>query len=128
MGQVEDVVLGGEVCSYLFHLKIVSVGEEDVTGLGSSPCRPRNWHTMKPVYTVGTRPEGGRVAGCQPRATVSLYTAVPGSRPRETGTQTVSVYVPQSFSTGRRVEGLDSHVIASREDEPSPEVPPAPFI
>ena len=68
------------------------------------------------------------MAGCQPRATVSLYTAVPGSRPRETGTQTVSVDVPQSFSKGRRVEGLDSHVIASREDEPSPEVPPAPFI
>lgn len=128
MGQVEDVVLRGEVCSYLFHLKIVSVGEEDVTGLGSSPHPPCNWHTMKPVYTVDTRPAGGWVAGCQPHATVSLYTAVPGSRPRETGTQTVSVDVPQSFSKGRRVEGLDSHVIVSCEDEPSPEVSPAPFI
>lgn len=125
MGQVEDVVLQGEVCSYLFHLKIISVGEEDVTGLGSPP-HPRR--TMKPVYTVNTRPAGGRVAGCQPPAAVSVYTAVPGSRPRETGTQTISVDVPQPFSKGRRVEGLDSHLPAPCEDEPSPKVPPAPFI
>lgn len=104
---VEDVILGEEVCSCLFHLKIISVGEEDVTGLGRPPhpCR-----TMKPVYTVNTCPVGGRVAGCQPRAAVSLYTAVPGSRPRGTGTQTVSVDVVQPFLKGRRVEGLDSHL------------------
>ena len=122
---VEDVVLGEEVCSYLFHLQIISVGEEDVTGIGSPP-HPRR--TMKPVYTVNTRPVGGRVADCQPRAAISLYTAVPGSRPRETGTQTVSVDVAQPFLKGHRVEGLDSHLTAPCEDQLSPEVPPAPFI
>lgn len=107
MGQVEDVIFGGEVCSYLFHLKIVSVGEEDVTGLGNPPPPPPNCRTMKPVYTVDTCPVGGRVAGCQPRTAVSLYTGRAGlSRPREAGTQTISVDVPQSFSKGHRVEGL----------------------